>query len=163
MRMIGLDPGLNNTGWGIVDFQSGRLSFVAAGVLKPRSDGAMADRLKALFSGILAVLEEYQPHTAAVEETFVNTNPRSALILGQARGIALMTPAFYGIPVAEYAANTIKKSVVGAGHADKTQVQAMIKLLLPSSGAQAADAADALAVAICHSHFAETANRWKVG
>jgi crossover junction endodeoxyribonuclease RuvC len=123
----------------------------------------MADRLKGLFAGILAVLEEYQPHTAAVEETFVNTNPRSALILGQARGIALMTPAFYGISVAEYAANTVKKSVVGAGHADKTQVQAMIKLLLPASGAQAADAADALAVAICHSHFAETANRWKAG
>jgi crossover junction endodeoxyribonuclease RuvC len=163
MIIIGLDPGLNNTGWGIIDCASGRLSFVAAGVIKPSSDLPMADRLKLLFAGILRVLEEHQPHTAAVEETFVNTNPRSALILGQARGIALMTPAFYGIPVAEYAANTIKKSVVGAGHADKTQVQAMIKLLLPASGAQAADAADALAVAICHSHFAETANRWKVG
>ncbi len=163
MIIIGLDPGLNNTGWGIVDFQSGRLSFVAAGVIKPSSDLPMADRLKGLFAGILRVLEEYQPHTAAVEETFVNTNPRSALILGQARGIALMTPAFYGIPVAEYAANTVKKAVVGAGHADKTQVQAMIRLLLPTSGTQGADAADALAVAICHSHFAKTANRWKAG
>ena len=163
MRIIGLDPGLNNTGWGVIDCAAGRLSFVAAGVIKPHNALPMADRLKLLFAGILRVLEEHQPHTAAVEETFVNTNPRSALILGQARGIALMTPAFYGIPVAEYAANTIKKSVVGAGHADKTQVQAMIRLLLPTSGTQGADAADALAVAICHSHFAETANRWKVG
>ena len=134
---------------------------MAAGVIKPSSDLPMADRLKAVFAGILAVLEEYHPHTAAVEETFVNTNPRSALILGQARGIALMTPAFYGIAVAEYAANTIKKAVVGAGHADNTQVQAMIRLLLPTSGTQGADAADALAVAICHSHFAETAHAWR--
>lgn len=151
-RILGIDPGLRNCGWGIIESEGNRLRFVACGVLKPPVNGALADRLAALHSGLLGLVDEHAPDEAAVEETFVNAGPRSALQLGQARGVALMTPASRGLPVAEYAANLVKKSVVGAGHADKVQVQLMVKTLLPAADFSSADAADALAIAICHAH-----------
>jgi crossover junction endodeoxyribonuclease RuvC len=150
MRLIGLDPGLRLTGWGVIDVEGNRLRHVAHGVIKVRLDGTLAERLNNLFDGIAAVILEHKPVEAAVEETFVNRDPQSALKLGQARGVALVAPALAGLPVAEYAANLIKKTVVGAGHAEKAQVAAMVRLLLPTSRAGSADAADALAVAICH-------------
>ena len=153
-RILGLDPGSNATGWGVIEACGARLSFVAAGVIRPRRDAERANRLAAIFAGLREVLSAYAPHEAAVEETFVNASPRDALVLGQARGVAMLAPAEAGLSVAEYAANSVKKSVVGKGHADKKQVQAMVRVLLPSSGVQASDAADALAVAICHAHHA---------
>ncbi len=151
IRILGIDPGLRNTGWGIVDAQGSRLSFVACGTV--RSDGtlSLADRLRQLHDGLTSIVHAHMPHEAAVEETFVNRDPQSTLKLGQARGIALLVPALAGIPVAEYAANLVKKTVTGAGHADKAQIAMMIKVLLPRSDAVSPDAADALAVAICHS------------
>ena len=152
MRVLGIDPGLERTGWGIIDHQGSRLTFVAAGMIKSKASETMAVRLCRIDAELTKVLEAYKPETAAIEETFVNTNSASSLKLGQARGVAILSPARFGLEVAEYAANTVKKSVVGAGHAAKDQVQMMIKVLLPTSGELAADAADALAVAICHAH-----------
>ena len=151
-RIIGIDPGLRRCGWGVIETSGNRLVFVAAGVIMPHTSGALAGRLVELHEGLNAVLAQYRPDEAAIEETFVNQGPRSALLLGQARGVALMTPALIGLPVAEYAANLIKKSVVGTGHADKTQIQLMVKTLLPQADFKSADAADALAIAICHAH-----------
>jgi len=150
IRILGVDPGLRNTGWGVIAAQGSRLSFIACGCV--RSDGAasMGERLRQLHLGLVKVLEDYAPHEAAVEETFVNSDPRSALKLGQARGVALTVPALAGLEVAEYAANLVKKTVVGNGHADKAQIAMMVRVLLPASNAASADAADALAVAICH-------------
>lgn len=156
IRILGIDPGSTATGWGVVESAGPRLSFVAAGVIRPKGGGdvkaARAQRLAAIYDGLDDVLKTHAPDEAAVEETFVNASPRDALVLGQARGVALLAPARFGLSVAEYAANRVKKSVVGKGHADKTQIQAMVRVLLPSSGTQPADAADALAVAICHAH-----------
>lgn len=151
-RIIGIDPGLRRCGWGIIETVGNRLRFVACGTLTPPVAGALAHRLVALHEGLGKVISEFAPHEAAVEETFVNKGARSALLLGQARGVVLMTPAAMGLPVAEYAANLIKKSVVGTGHADKGQVQLMIKTLLPGANVTSADAADALAIAVCHAH-----------
>lgn len=152
VRIIGIDPGLRRCGWGIIETAGNRLSFVACGTLTPKVSAALPLRLAELFDGLGKLVRDYAPDEAAVEETFVNQGARSALLLGQARGVVLMTPASMGVPVAEYAANLIKKSVVGAGHADKEQVQAMIKILLPQADVTGADAADALAIAICHAH-----------
>ncbi len=152
MRVLGIDPGLERTGWGIIDHQGSRLTFIAAGVIKSKSSETMAIRLCRIDAELTKVLEAYHPDTSAIEETFVNTNSASSLKLGQARGVAILSPARFGLEVAEYAANTVKKSVVGAGHAAKDQVGMMIKVLLPTSGELEADAADALAVAICHAH-----------
>ena len=152
VRIIGIDPGLRRCGWGIVDSQGNRLSFVASGTVTPPVDLSLAERLVRLHQGLLALLDQYRPDEAAVEETFVSAGARSALQLGQARGVVLMTPASRGLPVGEYAANLIKKSVVGSGHAEKTQVQTMVKILLPAADFKGADAADALAIAICHAH-----------
>ena len=152
MRVLGLDPGLQRTGWGVLESHGNRLTGLAAGVLTSTASDTLAERLASLFRKLQTVMEEWQPDVAAVEETFVNTNPRSALKLGQARGVVLMAPAYFKVPVFEYAANTIKKSVVGAGHADKVQVQAMLKILLPTLSVSQPDAADALAVAICPAH-----------
>ena len=152
IRIFGIDPGSIATGWGVIDSQGPRLSFVNAGVLRPPRTLTRAGRLAFLLEELGQLIARYGPDEAAVEETFVNANPKDALVLGQARGIALAAPAQAGLPVDEYAANSVKKSVVGRGHADKTQVQAMVRVLLPSSGTQKADAADALAVAICHAH-----------
>ena len=151
MRLLGLDPGLRNTGWGVIDAEGNRLKHVAQGVVKTPNDAALAVRLGALYRLLGDVLDQYQPDAAAVEETFVNKNPGSTLKLGMARGVALLAPAMAGLVVAEYAANLIKKSVVGTGHADKTQIAMMVGVLLPGAKANA-DAADALAVAICHAH-----------
>ena len=151
-RIIGIDPGLRRCGWGVIETEGNRLRFVAAGVVTPPVTGALAARLVALHEGLNDVLKRFSPEEAAVEETFVNQGVRSALALGQARGVALMTPALAGLKVNEYAANLIKKTVVGTGHADKTQIQLMVKTLLPQADFKGADAADALAIAICHAH-----------
>jgi len=155
-RLLGLDPGLRRTGWGIVDMAGQHLRYVASGVVTSDATRDMADRLVELLTGINLVLDEWQPDEAAVEETFVNKNPASALKLGQARGVAMLAPALRGLVVAEYSPNLIKKTVVGAGHADKAQIQMMVRRLLPGSAVTQADAADALAVAICHAHHAQT-------
>ena len=162
MRVLGLDPGLRHTGWGIIDVDGNRLAHVADGIAHAAADQPLAMRLVALFRQIGAVLERFCPDEAAVEETFVNKNPSSTLKLGVARGVVLLAPAERGLPVAEYSANLIKKSVVGAGHADKTQVQLMVRrILLSGREIGAADAADALAVAICHAHHAQTRRAWE--
>ncbi len=152
VRIIGIDPGLRRCGWGIVESEGNRLRYVACGTLTPRIDISLAERLAILHDGLRALIAQHRPDEAAVEETFVNAGPRSALQLGQARGVALMTPAAMGLPVGEYAANLVKKSVVGSGHAEKGQVQLMVKTLLPGADFKGADAADALAIAICHAH-----------
>lgn len=152
IRILGVDPGSAATGWGVVDVDGSRLEFVEAGVVRPARGATRTEALARIFTELRALIERLEPDEAAVEETFVNASPRDALVLGQARGVALLAPALFGAPVAEYAANTVKKSVVGRGHADKRQVQAMIRVLLPRATVTAADAADALAVAICHAH-----------
>lgn len=154
LRLIGLDPGLRRTGWGVIDMAGHRLTYVADGVVSSDDSLPLAARLVELYDGLGAVLTEFQPDEAAVEETFVNKNPVSTLKLGMARGVVLLAPAKHGLAVAEYAPNQVKKTIVGAGHADKTQVQVMVRHLLPGALATKADAADALAVAICHAHFA---------
>jgi crossover junction endodeoxyribonuclease RuvC len=159
MRLLGLDPGLRRTGWGVIDAHGNRLVHVADGIVTVRAEGALADRLTALFRGLNEVIERYAPDQAAVEESFVNKNPSSTLKLGVARGVALLAPAERGIPVSEYSANLVKKSVVGVGHAEKAQVQMMVRRLLPGCLISGADAADALAVAICHAHHAQTGAR----
>ena len=160
MRLLGLDPGLRHTGWGVIDVAGNRLSHVADGVAHAATALPLADRLVALFRQVNEVLERYRPDGAAVEETFVNKNPASTLKLGVARGVVLLAPAERGLPVAEYSANMVKKAVVGAGHAEKEQVQMMVRRLLPGCTIAAPDAADALAVAICHAHHLATARVW---
>jgi crossover junction endodeoxyribonuclease RuvC len=150
IRIIGIDPGLRTTGWGIIEAQGSRLSFLACGCVRSDDRLSTAARLRQLHEGLSEIIAAHGPHEAAVEETFVNRDPQSALKLGHARGIALAVPALAGLEVAEYAANLIKKTVVGAGHAEKTQVAMMVRILLPKSDAATADAADALAVAITH-------------
>lgn len=157
IRIIGLDPGLRRTGWGVVDSDGVRLIYVASGVILPPADEDLAYRLRALFEGVSGVIASYRPQEAAVEETFVNENPRSTLKLGQARGIVLLVPAMAGLKVAEYTPNLIKKSVVGSGHAEKQQIQAMVKFLLPKSPPGSADEADALAIAITHANHRASA------
>lgn len=152
IRILGVDPGSAATGWGVIDCEGPRLSFVAAGVVRPPRGEDRAGRLAFIYAALSGVIEAHRPAEAAVEETFVNASPRDALVLGEARGVALLAPAAAGLCVAEYAANAVKKAVTGRGHAEKGQVQAMIRVLLPASGTLAADAADALAVAICHAH-----------
>ncbi len=152
IRILGVDPGSRAAGWAVIAVAGARLSFIAAGVVRPARALEKPQRLAFIDAALRALIDEHRPDEAAVEETFVNASPRDALTLGEARGIALAAPAAAGLSVAEYAANTVKKSVVGAGHADKRQVAAMVRVLLPAAGALAADAADALAVAICHAH-----------
>lgn len=152
IRILGIDPGLRRTGWGVVDSDGVRLSYVASGVITSTSDEDLAYRLRELFEGLTSVIASFSPFEAAVEETFVNENPRSTLKLGQARGAALLAPALKGLRVAEYSPNQIKKTVVGAGHAEKHQIQAMIGFLLPKAKFDSADEADALAIAICHAN-----------
>ncbi len=160
-RIIGIDPGLRRCGWGVVESSGNRLKYIACGVIAPPINGELANRLVFLYEAISALIKKYQPDEAAVEETFVSAGARSALQLGQARGIALMTPASLGLPVGEYAANLVKKSVVGTGHADKNQVQLMVKTLLPTAKFSSADDADALAIAICHAHHRTIEKRVK--
>jgi len=159
MRLLGLDPGLGKTGWGIIESDGNQLSHVANGIVASDAKLDLASRLAQLHGALSEIVRRFCPDQAAIEETFVNQNPRSTLKLGQARGVALLVPAQSGIPVSEYAPNMIKKSVVGAGHAGKGQVQMMVSVLLPGIEIAGADAADALAVAICHAHHSESAAR----
>ncbi len=152
IRIIGIDPGLRRTGWGVVESDGVRLSYVASGLITSTTDADLAYRLRELFEGIASVIASFKPHEAAIEETFVNDNARATLKLGQARGMALLAPAMGGLAVAEYPPNLVKKSVVGAGHAEKRQIVAMIGLLLPKARVASADEADALAIAICHAN-----------
>jgi len=152
VRIIGIDPGLRRTGWGVIETDGVRLSYISSGLIKSTSDEDLAYRLRELFEGLSSVIAACGATEAAVEETFVNENPRSTLKLGQARGMALLAPAMKGLRVSEYPPNLIKKSVVGAGHAEKQQIQAMIGFLLPKARFESADEADALAIAICHAN-----------
>jgi crossover junction endodeoxyribonuclease RuvC len=151
-RLVGFDPGLRKTGWGIIDVEGSRISHIANGIVKTDNALSLAERLVQLYDGLTQVVADWEPVSAAVEETFVNKNPNSTLKLGQARGISLLVPSMAGIPVAEYSPNHIKKSVVGSGHAGKAQVAAMLGILLPGVKVNGEDAGDALAVAICHAH-----------
>ena len=158
MLLLGLDPGLRNTGWGVIEADGNRLRHVANGVVRS-GQGSLAARLLALHQGLTDVIGRFGLDSAAVEETFVNRDGKATLKLGQARGVVMLAPARAGLPVAEYPANTIKKSVVGFGHADKSQIGHMVAMLLPGADAASPDAADALAVAICHAHHVATAER----
>ena len=160
MRVIGLDPGLRRTGWGVIDAHGARLTHVANGVVQSDGDLATAERLVQLHEGINAVIADYRPDQAAVEETLVNKNAQSTLKLGVARGVALLVPALAGLSVAEYLPMIVKKAVVGTGHAEKEQVTMMVGRLLPGVEIRNADSADALAVAICHAHHAGSTSRW---
>ncbi len=153
-RILGLDPGLRLTGWGVVESDGRLLRHIANGVVRSTDTLSLAERLREIHESLQSVIETWRPHEAAIEETFVNKNPHSTLKLGQARGVVMLAPALAGVPVAEYAPNVIKKTVVGVGHAGKEQIHAMVKVLLPGIVIGGADAADALAVAICHSQFA---------
>jgi crossover junction endodeoxyribonuclease RuvC len=150
IRILGIDPGLRNTGWGLIEAQGTRLTYVGCGSIHTDAATSLAERLALIHRSIARLIDDERPAEAAVEETFVNRDPQSTLKLGQARGAALAVLALRELPVAEYAANLIKKTVVGVGHAEKAQVQMMVKMLLPASQAKSPDAADALAVAICH-------------
>ena len=158
MRVLGIDPGLRNLGWGVIDIVGARISHVANGICHSAGDD-LAPRLLSLHAQLTEVLRLYAPDHAAVEQTFVNKDAVATLKLGQARGIALLVPAQFGLSVGEYAPNAVKKAEVGVGHADKGQVDHMVRLQLPGVVIAGADAADALAVAICHAHHLQSAGR----
>lgn len=157
VRIIGIDPGLRRTGWGVIEADGNRLIYVACGSVEPSDDLPLSSRLLTIHEGLTAVLSTHNPMEAAVEQTFVNKDGVATLKLGQARGIAMLAPAMFGISVAEYAPNQVKKTVVGAGHADKQQIAMMLKILLPKAEPPSADAADALAIAITHAHHRQSA------
>ncbi|MEJ2626770.1 MAG: crossover junction endodeoxyribonuclease RuvC [Pseudolabrys sp.] len=157
IRILGIDPGLRRTGWGLVESDGNRLIYVACGSLTTSDKAGLGTRLVAIHDGLARVIEEFAPHEAAVEQTFVNTNAAATLKLGQARGIAMLVPSRAGLAVAEYAPNLVKKTVVGAGHGDKAQIRMMIGVLLPQAAPESEDAADALAIAICHAHHRQSA------
>jgi crossover junction endodeoxyribonuclease RuvC len=159
MRVIGIDPGLRRTGWGVVDVDGGRLAHVANGVCTSDGGDDLATRLLALHDQLVSVLRRLAPEAAAVEKTFVNKDAAGTLKLGQARGIALLVPALAGLAVAEYAPNEVKKVVVGVGHADKNQVAHMVRMQLPGAALDGPDATDALAVALCHAHHLQFRGR----
>ncbi len=160
VRILGIDPGLRATGWGVIDSVDNRLGHVANGTIRTTADCPLAERLVYLHRGLQAVMEEWTPSAAAVEVTLANKNPDSTLKLGMARGMALATPALSGVSVGEYLPMIVKKSVAGTGHADKKQVQMMVARLLPGCDLHSSDAADALAVAICHAHNLSTQQVW---
>lgn len=152
IRILGIDPGLRRTGWGIVEITGTRLGFVGCGSVTTRERDTLAARLVSIHDGLARIVAEFRPDEAAVEATFVNKDAKATLKLGQARGIALVVPAKAGVPVAEYAPNLVKKSIVGAGHGDKVQVRMMVGVLLPKADPCSEDAADALAIAVTHAH-----------
>jgi len=152
IRILGIDPGLRRTGWGLIESDGNRLIHVACGSVETSERATLGERLVVIHDGLIRIIETYAPHEAAVEQTFVNTNAQATLKLGQARGIAMLVPARAGLSVAEYAPNVVKKTVVGAGHGDKAQIRMMIGVLLPKASPQSDDAADALAIAVCHAH-----------
>lgn len=159
MRLLGLDPGLQRTGWGVIVIQGNAIHFHAAGVVASDPRAPLASRLDALYRGLDLVVCEHRPDAAAVEETVINKNAASSLKLGQARGVVLLAAAHAGLPVTEYASKTVKRAVVGTGGAQKQQVAMMVRTLLPGSGPVSGDAADALAVALCHAHYHTTQTR----
>jgi crossover junction endodeoxyribonuclease RuvC len=162
VRIIGIDPGLRNTGWGVIEAEGTRLSYVADGSVHSDAEAPLASRLLQIHTQLVGILQRYAPDEAAIEETFVNKDARATLKLGQARGAAMLAPALAGISVAEYAPNVVKKSVVGAGHAEKDQVKHMVKVLLPRAELNTADSTDALAIAICHAHHRGTQTLAKI-
>ena len=151
-RVMGIDPGLMHCGWGVVDMRGNHMSYVACGRHSTKPGVALADRLLNLYDGLTSMMEQWAPDEVAVEHTFVNKDAVATLKLGHARAITLLVPRQLGIPVSEYAPNHVKKAVVGVGHAGKQQVQDMVKRLLPGANFKSPDAADALAIAICHGH-----------
>jgi len=152
IRIIGIDPGLRRTGWGIIETLGNSLRFVASGTVTSDGEMDLASRLCQLHDGLAEIIHAYRPDEAAVEQTFVNKDATATLKLGQARGIAMLVPARAGLRVAEYAPNAVKKAVIGVGHGDKQQIQMMLKVLMPKAEFKGSDAADALAIAICHAH-----------
>ena len=156
IRIIGIDPGLRRTGWGVVEIAGNRLGFLGCGSVLTDDRACLAVRLLAIHNGLMRVVEEYRPDEAAVEATFVNKDAKATLKLGQARGIAMVVPAKAGMPVSEYAPNLVKKSIVGVGHGDKSQVRMMIGVLLPRADPPSDDAADALAIAVTHAHHRQS-------
>jgi crossover junction endodeoxyribonuclease RuvC len=156
IRILGIDPGLRCTGWGLIESDGNRLIYVACGALETDQRAELCERLVSIHAGLQKVIEEFSPDEAAVEHTFVNTNASATLKLGQARGVAMLVPAQAGLSVAEYAPNLVKKSIVGAGHADKAQIRMMIGVLLPKASPQSEDAADALAIAVTHAHHRQS-------
>jgi len=156
IRIIGIDPGLRRTGWGIVEAGGNALRFVAAGTVQSDQAADLAVRLCQLHDGLAKAISDHRPEAAAVEATFVNKDASATLKLGQARGIAMLVPARAGLPVAEYAPNAVKKAVIGVGHGDKAQIHMMVKVLLPRARFDTHDAADALAIAICHAHHRQS-------
>jgi crossover junction endodeoxyribonuclease RuvC len=157
IRILGIDPGLRRTGWGVIEVSGNRLGFVACGSVASDDKATLAERLVALHAGLTRVVDEFRPAEAAVEATFVNKDAAATLKLGQARGIALLVPACAGVGVAEYAPNLVKKTIIGAGHGEKAQIRAMIGVLLPKADPRTHDAADALAIAVCHAHHRQSA------
>ena len=156
IRILGIDPGLRCTGWGLIESDGNRLIYVACGAVETDERAELCERLVSIHAGLQKVIEEFLPDEAAVEHTFVNTNASATLKLGQARGVAMLVPAQAGLSVAEYAPNLVKKSIVGAGHADKAQIRMMIGVLLPKASPQSEDAADALAIAVTHAHHRQS-------
>jgi crossover junction endodeoxyribonuclease RuvC len=156
IRILGIDPGLRRTGWGMVAIDGNRLAFLACGSLATDDKAALAERLVAIHDGLTRVVADHAPDEAAVEATFVNKDAAATLKLGQARGIAMLVPAIAGVPVAEYAPNLVKKTIVGTGHAEKAQIRLMVGMLLPKAAPQSHDAADALAIAVCHAHHRQS-------
>ncbi|NVP55630.1 crossover junction endodeoxyribonuclease RuvC [Mycoplana rhizolycopersici] len=152
IRIIGIDPGLRRTGWGVIETLGNSLRFVASGTVTSDGEMDLASRLCQLHDGLADVVHSYQPDEAAVEQTFVNKDATATLKLGQARGIAMLVPARAGLKVAEYAPNAVKKAVIGVGHGEKQQIHLMLKVLMPKAEFKGNDAADALAIAICHAH-----------
>src|SRR5258705_6129605 len=157
VRIIGIDAGLRRTGWGVIEIDGNRLTLIGCGSVEPPDNLPLASRLLGIHEGLAAVLGDFRPAEAAVEQTFVNKDGVATLKLGQARGVAMLAPAMFGISVAEYAPNQVKKTVVGAGHADKNQIAVMLKILLPKADPKSSDAADALAIAITHAHHRQGA------
>jgi crossover junction endodeoxyribonuclease RuvC len=163
LRLLGIDPGLRFTGWGLVEADGNRLRHLADGVIASDAEQSVAQRLKCLHDALAALIAEQRPDEAAVEETYVNRNGTATLKLGYARGVALLAPTLQGVPVSEYGAKTVKMAVVGTGGASKEQVQMMVRRLLPGATLRRADAADALAVAICHAHHRASRKSWAAG
>jgi crossover junction endodeoxyribonuclease RuvC len=156
IRILGIDPGLRRTGWGVVAIEGNRLSFLACGSVASDDKAALSLRLVSIHDGLQQVVAVHAPDEAAVEATFVNRDAAATLKLGQARGIAMLVPALAGLPVAEYAPNLVKKTIVGAGHCEKVQIRMMVKVLLPKADPQSDDAADALAIAVTHAHHRQS-------
>lgn len=162
MKILGLDPGLVNTGWGLIEHQNNHLKFIASGTIQTSQKQSLSNRLVTLYEALQDMIQSQQPEQAAVEETFVNKNGQTTLKLGQARAISLLVPALNGLTVTEYSPNLVKKSVVGTGHADKNQIDSMVKILLSGAQPESEHEADALAVAICHAHHGTSLKEGKV-